>query len=317
MDVSLQTAVIPAILIADTFWGDPVYRFHPIRIMGSTITSLENILFAKGWNTKAGGILLVVAMSLLFVAPVWWVHQWLWQVHAASAFVWDLYWGFHCLALQDLLAHTKRIGEAVAKQDLPAARQAASMLVGRDTDRMDEYACCRAGIESLSENLTDGVIAPLFWLVIGGVPGMVLFKVASTLDSMVGYKSPRYLQFGWAGARLDDLMNFVPARLTWGITVLVSFVIKDCSPAKAFKIGLTQHKLAPGPNSGWSETAFAGALQLRIAGPIYKAGKLVCDIWLGDSRDRTDASPQDIERAARLATGVTLAFLVLTMPAWA
>lgn len=317
MAVSLQTAVIPAILVADTFWGDPVYRLHPIRVMGNTISALENLLFKLGWNNRAGGIFLVLAMCILFVAPVWWVHHWLWQVHAASAFLWDLYWGFHCLALNDLLTHTGRIAKAVAQGNLAEARTAASMLVGRDTDKMDSHACCRAGIESLSENLTDGVIAPLFWLVLAGVPGMVFFKVASTLDSMVGYKSPRYLYFGWAGARLDDLLNFIPARLTWALTVLVAGVFKGTSAAKAFKVGLSQHALAPGPNSGWSETAFAGALQIRIAGPIYKGGQLVCDIWLGNSGDRTEATPKDLERAGRLATGVTLCFLVLTMPAWA
>lgn len=316
MAVNLQTAVIPAILVADIFWGDPVYRFHPVRLMGHAISALEAWLFARKWNARTGGMLLVLLMCTFFVAPVWFIHHGLWQINATAAFLWDVYWGFHCLALNDLQTHAGRIGTAVAQGDLPAARHATSMLVGRDTECMDGPACCRAGIESLSENLTDGVISPLFWLVVGGIPAMVLFKVASTLDSMVGYKSPRYYYFGWAGARLDDLMNFVPARLTWALTVLVAAVLKGTSPAKAFRVGLSQHALVPGSNSGWSETAFAGALQLRIAGPIYKEGILVSNLWLGDSRDPTEATPQDLNRAARLATGVTLAFLAITISVW-
>lgn len=317
MALNLGTAVFPAILIADTFLGDPVYAWHPIRLMGRAVTAIENKLFAHGLNTKFGGILLVLAMTALFVGPVWFLHHFLWSIAPVFGFAWDVYWGFHCIALQDLLKHTGRIGKAVAKGDIAEARIATSMLVGRDTEPMDGHACCRAGIESLSENLTDGVIAPLFWFVILGVPGMVFFKIASTLDSMVGYKSPRYLQFGWAGARLDDLLNFIPARLTWAMTVFVAAILPGYSARKAFHVGLTQHQLAPGPNSGWSETAFAGALELRIAGPIYKAGVMVTDIWLGKAHDRTDASPTDIERAARLATWVTLTFALSTLPIWA
>jgi len=142
---------------------------------------------------------------------------------------------------------------------------------------------------------------------------MVFFKIASTLDSMVGYKSPRYLYFGWAGARLDDVMNYVPARLTWILTVFVAHFLPGYSSRKAWEVGLSQHHLAPGPNSGWSETAFAGALELRIAGPIWKQGVLVTDIWLGSPNDRTDAGFTDLRRAIRLAEWVTLVFTLLIL----
>ena len=130
-----------------------------------------------------------------------------WLVHAFLL--------YSLLALGDLLHHVWRIEAAVRAGDLPRARRAVSALVGRDTDRMDGGACRRAAVESLSENLTDGFVSPVFWYVLAGLPGLVLFKVVSTMDSMVGYKTPRYLRFGWCGARLDDVMNYLPARITW------------------------------------------------------------------------------------------------------
>ena len=308
--------VVPAIFIADLLIGDPVYALHPIRIMGRVVLFFEKHLFARGLNNRIGGVLLVIAMALLFVLPVWGLHRILWAAHSWAGFIWDLYWGFHCIALRDLVTHAGRIGKAVESGDLPRARIATSMLVGRDTEPMDEDACCRAGIESLSENWTDGVIAPLFWLVLLGVPGMVFFKIVSTLDSMVGYKNERYFYFGWAGARLDDLMNYVPARITWILTWITAAFLPGFSPAKAFRIGLEQHALAPGPNSGWSEAAFAGALELRIAGPIWKGGVMVTDIWLGDPSDRSDAKPRDLVRAFRLAYTGTILFLLCSLPLW-
>src|SRR5204863_1573014 len=127
--------------------------------------------------------------------------------------------------------------------------------------RMDGAACRRAAVESLGENLTDGFTSALFWYVLAGVPGLVLFKVVSTMDSMVGFKTPRYLRFGWCGARLDDVMNFVPARLTWLLLAATAAFVPDCSSATAFRIGLRQHAILPSPNSGWSEAAAAGAIR--------------------------------------------------------
>ena len=315
--MDLGNAVVPTIVLADILIGDPVYAWHPIRLMGRVIDALETYFFDRNQNTVLGGIMLVIAMCGIFVMPVWFLHGIFWGIAHPLGFVWDVYWGFHCLALQDLAKHVRRIGNAVARNDLPEAREATSMLVGRDVDRLDGHACCRAGIESLSENLTDGVIAPLFWLVLLGVPGMVFFKVASTLDSMVGYKNERYLYFGWAGARLDDMLNYIPARLTWILTGIVAYFLSGANAGKAFRIGWTQHALAPGPNSGWSEAAFAGALNLRIAGPIWREGVLVTEIWLGDPHDRTDANPRDIQRAVKLAYTITVVFVLANLPLWA
>ncbi len=306
----MEWLVLPAFVLLDWMVGDPVYAMHPVRLLGHLVRILENALFRLGWNGRVGGILLVLLLMGLVVVPISWVHYWLWAHQTVLAFLWDLYWTVHLFALHDLIVHVRRISRAVESGDLVQARQATSMLVGRDTAPMDGMACGRAGIESLSENLVDGVVSPLLWYMTFGLPGMLAFKIASTLDSMVGYRTERYLYFGWAGARLDDVMNYLPARLTWLMTALLAAILPRYSGRKTWRVGLDQHALAPGPNSGWSEAAFAGALQCRIAGPIWKNGQLVTTIWLGHAQDPEGANAPTIEKAIQLSVLVTLFFVL-------
>lgn len=310
-----QWFILPCIVLLDFIIGDPVYKWHPVRIMGYAVQKIESFLFAIKLNTRLGGVLLVLSLILIFLIPITFVHAWLWNNSHSAAFVaalvWDLFWGVHFFALRDLIVHVQRISLAIQNNDVEKARIATSMLVGRDTKPMDLDACGRAGIESLSENLVDGVISPLLWYTFLGLPGLILFKIASTLDSMVGYKNDRYFYFGWAGARLDDLLNYLPARFTWLATALIAAVLPQFSGKKAYLVGLTQHARAPGPNSGYSETAFAGALAIRIAGPIWKNGQLVTTIWLGLDSDPPGASPFDMQRAITLAIWITLFFTLL------
>ena len=218
------------------------------------------------------------------------------------------------LALGDLLHHVWRIESAVRRDAIDKARQAVAALVGRDTDRMDGPACRRAAVESLSENLTDGFVSPVFWYVLAGIPGIVLFKIVSTMDSMVGYKTPQYLQFGWCGARLDDVMNYVPARLTWLVIACVALLAPGLSGRKAWRIGLDQHAVLLGPNSGWSEAATAGALERRIVGPIWLKGHQVTDLWVGDPVDPPLSTGVDVSKAIALtvATGAVVVGLAAT-----
>ena len=176
---------------------------------------------------------------------------------------------------------------------------------------MDAAACRRAAVESLSENLTDGFVSPVFWYVLLGLPGIVLFKIVSTMDSMVGYKTPQYLRFGWCGARLDDVMNYLPARLTWLVIAGLAFILPGFSGRKAWRVGLEQHAVLLGPNSGWSEAATAGALERRIVGPIWLRGEQVTDIWVGDPTDPPLAEPDDVRRALVLTTTVGMAVATL------
>jgi adenosylcobinamide-phosphate synthase len=310
-----HATLLAGAVLLDFLIGDPVYSAHPIRLIGRTLSWFENLLRKFGANGYGGGIVLFLLLSTVWVGGTGAVLVALqkWNHYAASVFY--LFMAYSCLALHDLVQHAWAVEAAARRNDLEGARAFISKLVGRDTNRMDIAACRRAAIESLSENLTDGFVSPLCWYVVAGLPGLVLFKVVSTMDSMVGYKTPPYLKFGWCGARLDDVMNFVPARITWLLLTLFSFLIPGCSGRKAFRVGWQQHAILPGPNSGWSEAATAGGIQRRLLGPIWAKGLLVTDVWLGDPSDPPAGSNSDLPLAALLnvATGVLAAALAVLL----
>jgi adenosylcobinamide-phosphate synthase len=301
----------PAILVlavgVDLIVGDPVYPLHPIRIVGSLLASLESILRRIGADGYGGGIALFVLLASASLAVV--IASVAGGTRATPALGWVVhaFFVYSFLALGDLIRHVWRVEQALSENNLDAARQRITALVGRDVDRMDAGACRRAAIESLSENLTDGFTSPLAWYAVGGLPGLVIFKVVSTMDSMVGYKTPRYLQFGWCGARLDDLMNYPTARATWMLIAVIAAVLPSCSGLKAWRIGLRQHAILLGPNSGWSEAATAGGIQRRLVGPIWMKGQLVTDLWIGDPKDLPAQSRADVTRSLWLVTTTGLA----------
>ena len=306
--------VLIVAVILDLLLGDPVYPLHPIRLMGHTLTLFERGLRRIGADGYGGGIMLFFLLAIFWVggtAVVFvtaFIVSWKWLLAI------EIFLAYSCLALRDLLKHSWAVEKAARAGDLAGARVAIARLVGRDTDRMDIAACRRAAIESLSENLTDGFTSAIAWYVVAGLPGLVLFKVVSTMDSMVGNKTPRYLRFGWCGARLDDVMNFIPARWTWIFISVVAIFVPRCSAAKALRVGWKQHGILPGPNSGWSEAATAGGIQRKLIGPIWMGGTLVTDVWVGDAGDRAageDAA--DVWQASVLvcATGLVFAGIAI------
>jgi adenosylcobinamide-phosphate synthase len=290
----------------DALIGDPVFRLHPIRLLGNLLSAFERLLFRVGANGYLGGVslflLLVVTVvpccgALLVGAAA--VHPWAVDL-AAGLILWA------CFAMRDLIVHGERVARAVARGDEVGARKAIAMLVGRDTEKMDTRACGRAAVESLSENLVDGVLSPLVYAVAFGPLGAVVFKIISTMDSMVGYKTERYLRFGWCGARFDDVANFPVARWSFVLISGLSGLVPGCSARKAWRAALAGHALVPGPNSGWPEAATAGAIQRRLIGPIYKNGALVADVWLGDPADPAGADAADLRRTYVLVVLATL-----------
>jgi adenosylcobinamide-phosphate synthase len=284
-------------VVLDLLLGDPVYRFHPVRLIGASLTIVENGLRRVGANGYGGGIALFVILASIWIFIVAFLQLGFTALGPWPGWLFHVFIVYSLLAMGDLVRAVWRVERALERQDLAAARFAISRLVGRDTDSMDEGACRRAAIESLSENLADGFISAIFWYVLLGLPGLVVFKVVSTMDSMVGYKTPRYLRFGWCGARLDDVLNFIPARLTWVLTAASALVVPGGSPVKALAIGYRQARVLPSPNSGWPEAATAGAIQRRLLGPIWKNGRLVTDIWLGDPNDPPVSTHADMKRA--------------------
>lgn len=307
--------LLAAGVVADLIFGDPVYAGHPVRLIGWTLTRFENALRRIGMGGYAGGIALFLLLTSVWIGGTVLLFLFL---NKTAATILHVFLVYSLLALRDLLVHGSDVDRAAQRGDTEGARIAIAKLVGRDTSKMDAAGCRRAAIESVSENLTDGFISPVFWYAIGGVPGLILFKVVSTMDSMVGFKNERYLHFGWCGARIDDLMNLIPARLTFVLIAIVAMFIPSCSARKALRIGWSQHAIVPGPNSGWSEATTAGAIQRKLIGPIWAAGKLVTEIWLGDPTDPPAGAEGDYKRAATLLsiTGIFAVTLAIAALLW-
>jgi adenosylcobinamide-phosphate synthase len=297
MGLTEHLALVLAAYLLDALVGDPVYRFHPIRIIGAWSLSWERLLFTAGLNGRLGGILhwlLVVGGAL----AAWWsVRSGLGALRPGAAFAWDLFIAYSLICTRDLLDHGRRV--LAALYDLPRARARLRMLVGRDTDQLARDGIVRATIESLSENLTDGVLTPLWALCLFGLPGLILVKSVSSLDSMVGYKNERYGRFGWAAARSDDLVHWLPARLSVPL-IAAAAALLELHPRLVFRAARDYHAMLPSPNSGWSEAACAGALRVRLVGPIRYGGRLVTEAYMGDPDWPADLGAPDLERALRL-----------------
>lgn len=316
-------AALAVAFVVDLIAGDPVYRAHPIRLIGTSLRWFEHRLRAMGFDGYGGGVALFVLLAMVWLSAA--VALMTLALRASPRVGWLVHTIvlYTMLALGDLLHHVWRIESAVRTESLDRARAAVGALVGRDTDRMDGAACRRAAVESLSENLTDGFISPVFWYVLAGLPGILSFKIVSTMDSMVGYKTPAYLRFGWCGARLDDVMNYLPARVAWLTMAVVASCLPRVSGRKAWRIGLEQHGLLLGPNAGWSEAAMAGALERRLVGPIWLRGSMVTDLWIGAASDPPLASADDVRRALIVAivvgmvvVGGAIATIVAVRTGW-
>ncbi|MFD2111940.1 adenosylcobinamide-phosphate synthase CbiB [Thiorhodococcus fuscus] len=283
--------------VLDAAFGDPFYRLHPVRLIGDASSLFERPLFALGLDGRLGGVLhwvLVVGSAF----AVWLgVHLGLEALHPGLAFAWDLYIAYSLLCLRGLVEQGWRVLRDL--DDLDAVREHMKMLVGRDTKPLQRDGMVRATIESLSENLTDGVLTPLWALCLFGLPGLILVKSVSTLDSMVGYKNARYARFGWAGARSDDLVHWLPARLSVPLIAIAAIPLRG-HPWLALKAPFLYRDRLPSPNSGWSEAACAGALRVRLLGPVWRNGQLLTNDYIGDPDWPADLDGNDLRRALML-----------------
>ena len=298
-------------VLVDLIFGDPRCIPHPVVLVGQHLRWMENQLFKYGFSGRGGGIFLCIWLLILCNGLLLGLVVLLFYASPYVAFLAVTLLCGWLLAYRSLQEHGHNVRTALEQNDLAKARHGASFLVGRDTKTLDGPGCGRATIESLSENLVDGIIAPLFWYMLFGIVGLLSFKIISTMDSMVGYKNERYFYFGWAGARLDDVLNYVPARLGFVLIILVAYVHPKFSGAKAWRVGLKQHALLPSPNSGWAEAATAGALQIKLVGPIYVQGKLATNLWIGDENDPEGGSVSDLKHAAQLITASTILMLAI------
>jgi adenosylcobinamide-phosphate synthase len=199
------------------------------------------------------------------------------------------------LAGGSLDQHVRAVAAAIRSEGLSGGRRSVANIVGRDPDTLDEAAVCRAAIESLAENASDGVTAPALWFLVGGFPGIIAYKAINTADSMIGHMSERHRAFGWAAARLDDLVNLPASRLTGLMFVAAATVVPGASAPSAWRAFRRDARRHRSPNAGWPEAAMAGALGLRLAGSRSYRGVVVDDRWMGDGR--AEATPADIDRA--------------------
>jgi adenosylcobinamide-phosphate synthase len=202
------------------------------------------------------------------------------------------------VAQRSLHEHVAAVAAGLARGGLDGGREAVRQIVGRDPTSLDAHGVARAAIESLAENFSDGVVAPVFWYLLLGLPGLFAYKMANTLDSMIGHRTPRYRAFGWAAARLDDVLNTVPAPLSGVLLAVAAVFAKKGRPGHALMIMLRDGRKHHSPNAGWPESAMAGALSLALAGPRRYAEGLVADPWLGDGSARAGVS--DIVRGLHL-----------------
>jgi adenosylcobinamide-phosphate synthase len=283
---------------------------HPVTWIGVLIGRLDRLL-NRGTAIslrRAAGILAVVVM-LAVVGAIAWLAQWqLLRLPFGILIVAGL--GGTMIAQRSLHRYVANVASALELQDLDTGRKAVSHIVGRDTAELDSAGVARAAIESLAENFSDGVVAPVFWLVVAGLPGVALYKAINTADSMIGHRTSRYASFGWAAARLDDLVNLPASRLTALLLVAAAVLRKDASAGDAWRA--VRHDAAHhrSPNAGYPEAAIAGALGLALAGPRVYGGVPVNDAFMGDD-GRREANAKDIRRALALYRYADAIFLAL------
>jgi len=213
------------------------------------------------------------------------------------------------LAQRSLFDHVHAVGKALETEGLEGGRRAVSRIVGRDPNSLDEHGVARAAVESLAENFSDGVVAPAFYYLLFGLPGLLVYKAVNTLDSMVGYRNATYIAFGWASARLDDVLNLIPARLSGLFFCLGAIIGAKANPWRAVRTMLRDARNHRSPNSGWPESAMAGALGLALGGPRRYPGLVVEEPWMGDGRARLTAA--DVQLALHLFTIACLLHLGL------
>jgi adenosylcobinamide-phosphate synthase len=306
--VAAALSVMAVALLVDTLIGDPSWLYrrvpHPVTLMGRAIGAADtgcNRLDMSPCRRRAAGVAVLAVLAAATAAAAFAVHhllagvRWGWLVEGVLASA--------LLAQHSLYRHVGAVERALRRDGLPAGRVAVGMIVGRDVSVLGAAGVRRAAIESLAENLSDGVVAPLFWGCLLGLPGIAVYKLVNTADSMIGHRTPRHGAFGWAAARLDDVLNLAPARLT-------GLLIGLCARSRrSLRVMLRDARAHRSPNAGWPEAAMAGALGIRLSGPRRYGTSLAAEPWLGgEGRDPDGA---DIPRALAIMARVYVALLIL------
>lgn len=287
--------------ILDGIFGDPAWLVHPVVIMGKAITALEKLLRKRLPNTpegeRLGGRILAMALpvgTLLITGGVCWLFY---RISPILGFAIELLWCAQALAAKGLAQESTNVYRELVKGDLPASRRAVSRIVGRDTAELTSEGVTKAAVETVAENASDGVIAPLFYMMLGGAPLALVYKAINTMDSMVGYKNEKYLNFGRAAAKLDDAANYLPSRIA-ALLWIASAALTGNDAKSAWRIWRRDRRKHASPNSAQTESACAGALNVQLAGPATYFGKYCDKPTIGDAVRAIE--PGDILRANKM-----------------
>ncbi len=288
-------------------WPRPLFAAigHPVTWIGALISKLDgwlNLDSAEPGQRRQAGVIAALAVIAL-VTELAWIAAWLLPGGWSGVLLGGvLAWPF--VAMRSMHDHVAAVARPLGEGDLVHARHEVSMIVGRDPSRLDEAGVARAALESLAENTSDGIVAPVFWGVLLGLPGIAAYKAINTLDSMIGHRTERYEAFGWASARIDDLVNLVPARLTGLLFALTSVRPREALMTMWHDAG--HHR---SPNAGWPEAALAGALGVRLSGPRIYGDRVAEEPWVNDGAP--DPGPKDIARGLAAYRFAMLALLLI------
>ena len=298
----------------DLLLGDPSFLYHPIRVIGNLIALLEKWLrkvFPKTPNGElAGGVFLVILVCLAgYGVPALLLFA-AFKIHPVIGFLLEVLWCWQIPATKCLKDESMKVYQKLKENDLPGARYAVSMIVGRDTQELTDTGVTKAAVETVAENCSDGVIAPMIYMAIGGAPLMFLYKGINTMDSMLGYKNDKYLYFGRCSAKLDDVANFFPARISGWLMVAAAFVC-GMDGKNAAKIYRRDRRNHASPNSAQTEAAMAGALDVQLAGNACYFGKLYEKPTIGDPIRAVE--PEDIRRSNRLMYGTAFLGILICL----
>ena len=287
--------------VLDALFGDPAWLPHPVVYMGKAISALEQRLRARLPKTPQGELLggAIVAFclpvgTLLFTGAV---CRGAARLHPLLGLAVQMFWCAQALAARGLVQESTNVYKELVKPDLPAARRAVSRIVGRDTAALTAEGVTKAAVETVAENASDGVIAPLFYMLLGGAPLALTYKAINTMDSMLGYKNEKYLYFGRVPAKLDDAANYLPSRLAALLWVAAAAFTRNDAKG-AWKIWRRDRRRHASPNSAQTESACAGALGVQLAGPAYYFGQYYPKLTIGDALRPIE--PEDILRANRM-----------------
>ncbi len=309
-----HTIALAAGYLLDLLIGDPRWLYHPVCLIGNLITLLEKgirKIFPKTEKGELfGGFLEVILVCLISLGVPCAVLSMLYRYMPLAGLVLETFWCYQLLATKSLKDESMKVYDRLKNGTIEEARYAVSMIVGRDTSELTEEGVTKAAVETVAENSSDGVIAPMLYMALGGAPLMFLYKGINTMDSMLGYKNDRYLYFGRCAAKLDDLANYIPARISGWLMVAAAFLtgMDGKNAAKIYKRDRRNHA---SPNSAQTEAAVAGALRVQLAGNAYYFGKLYEKPTIGDKL--REVEPEDIRRANRLLYGASVLSVLLCL----